>query len=340
MKPAFRVQVNGTDITAKLTDRLVELNITDEAGIKSDRLELTVDDRDHALPVPPADATIEVWLGYAGQPLSYMGRFTFDEVEFKGRPKTMSVRAKAADLTNAFRRPRTRSWDDVTLGAIVGEIAGEHRMQPRVAASLASIRLEHVDQTEESDAAFLTRLAAENGATARPADGALLFLRRGEGRSASGVTLASIRLQPEDLNDWSLVMSERGNYRAVTAYHEDRDTGERVPVTAGEADAADEAYQLRMPHRTASEAERAAAARLAEFGRGKASLALSMPGRPAIFAEVTLELAGFRDPLNGLWLVTRAEHALSRTGYVTKVTSEVGGRVAGDDEDASDDDES
>lgn len=47
------VVVNGADISALVNERLVSLEITDEAGIVADSFELTLDDRDFAIAIPP-----------------------------------------------------------------------------------------------------------------------------------------------------------------------------------------------------------------------------------------------------------------------------------------------
>ena len=332
MQPTCRIECNGTDITARINDRMVQITITDEAGVKADRVELALDNRDGLLPVPPAEAELRVWFGYVDQRLAYAGRYTFDEVELDGPPETMAIRAKAADLTKGLRKPRTRSFANMTLGAIVGEVAKEHGLSPRVAESLAGVRLEHVDQTEESDVAFLTRLAEENGAVARPADGALLFLERGQRLTASGAAMDALAIARTDITRATLTMSGRGNYAAVTAWHEDFETGQRTAVTVGDADAEGEAYQLRLPSRTAAEAERAGRAKLAEFGRGKAALSVTLPGLPALQAEMTVALSGFGDARDGLWFVKTCTHTLTKGGFTTRFDAEIGGKVAGDSE--------
>ena len=58
---------------------------------------------------------------------------------------------------------REGSWHDTTLGAIVEAIASRNRLEASVAPSLAGIKIPHIDQSQESDAKFLTRLAERNG---------------------------------------------------------------------------------------------------------------------------------------------------------------------------------
>lgn len=330
MTPTFQLLVDGVDITARIADRLISLTITDEAGLKSDRLEITVDDRDHRLPVPPQEGEIRAWIGYSDHPIfgrAYMGRYTIDEVEFSSGPRSLTVRAKAAELVKGFQRPKTRSWDATTIGTIVERIATEHGFSPRVGEGLAGIAIAHLDQTEESDAAFLNRLARDNDATSKPADGALLFVRRGEARTASGKAIPTLRLAPGDVTTWKVQISERGAYTAVRAYYQDHGAGEKKTVQVGEGNAV---FTIRLPYKEEGEARRAADAKLKAFQRGKASLDLTLPGRPDLIAEGKVALTGFRPGVDGLWLVTRVEHALSGAGYTCSVTAEVGGEGVDD----------
>jgi phage protein D len=52
MTPRFRIVVDGTDITALLNDRLIQLSVTDKTGMESDEFELRIDDRDGLVTLP------------------------------------------------------------------------------------------------------------------------------------------------------------------------------------------------------------------------------------------------------------------------------------------------
>lgn len=65
-------------------------------------------------------------------------------------------------------------------------IASRNRLEASVAPSLAGIKIPHIDQSQESDAKFLTRLAERNGGEVSVKMGKLLFLKAGQGVTASG----------------------------------------------------------------------------------------------------------------------------------------------------------
>ena len=81
MQPQFRITADGNDITNLINDRLLLLRTTDKPGLESDEFELRIDARDGNVALPARGALLEVHLGYAGQPLSRLGRYTVDEVE-------------------------------------------------------------------------------------------------------------------------------------------------------------------------------------------------------------------------------------------------------------------
>ena len=59
----------------------------------------------------------------------------------------------------------------MTFGALVATIAGEHGLKAAVSSDLAKNQVGHNDQVNESDIAFLTRIAYRYDATAKPVEG-------------------------------------------------------------------------------------------------------------------------------------------------------------------------
>ena len=94
MTPDFRILADSQDITDRIRDRLLSLRVTDEAGIKSDTVEIKLDDRDALIAWPEHGAELEVLLGYQKSGLTRMGLYVVDEVEHGGPPNALTIRAK------------------------------------------------------------------------------------------------------------------------------------------------------------------------------------------------------------------------------------------------------
>lgn len=332
MTPDFRVIVDGSqDVSQAIRERLLSLRVSDEEGYNSDAVEIRLDDRGGTVELPRRGAELTVELGYDKAPESErrnglkpgrvpMGRYTVDEVEISGPPDTLAIRAKAADMRAALKQRRTRSWRSVLLGDLIKTIGREYGLDARVADELAKIILPHVDQTDESDLHLLTRLGERYDAAARPANGRLVFARRGAAMSATSGPLAAVRIAREQAGDYRVTLADRPGYRSVRAYWYDTAAGRRVEVTAGDGEPV---YALRDDHADEATARAAAKARLDILKRGSATLSLTIePGVPAVSAESPLTLSGFRSGVDGLWIAARVSHEIDNSGYSTRVEAE------------------
>lgn len=309
MIPAFAILADGADATAKIADRLLSLEITDEDGERADSLRLELDDRDGRIAWPDMQAELEVRLGYLGGALSMMGRYRIEGLSGGGPRMTLSIDAKAVDMKGQARGPRTRAWRGKTLGDIVATIAGEAGLKPVVGESIAGTAWDYLAQTAESDLHFLARITKPLDATAKPAGAALIVQRRGEGKTAAGDTISPVALTPAELSAWRWTLNGRQKYLCVEAAWSDIGAGQERLVVCGEGEP-----KRRLRHVYASEAEarRAAQGELDQGNREALKLSADLAGfNPGLFAGGTVSLSGLRAELAGEWQVTRVAHRLS-----------------------------
>ena len=327
VRPEFRLLANQADITATIQDRLVSLRFTDAAGLESDVLEIVLADHDPLQPIqmPPTGAELELFLGYDGL-AQRMGLFVCDEIEMAGWPGEMTIRARAApfDVSKGglanLQTQKTRSWSKGTLlGDVVRKIAKEHGMAPAVMDTLAKIALPHIDQADESDLHFLGRVAKKYDAVVKPAGGKLVLAKKGETKSVSGEQLPAVALVPTDVSRFRVVMSKRETAGMVVAYWHAVKQAKRNEVKVGQGEPVS---RLKMYYPTKEMALAAARSELQRRERGKVTVSLTMPGRTDLVAEAPLTLAGFRDGVNGEWVITRVEHSLDSGGYSCTVEAE------------------
>ena len=321
MTPDFRVVAETTDITEVIRERLLSLRVVDEAGWQSDTLEIKLDDRSWPIELPRHGAQLIVHLGYKQQGLTRMGVYTVDEVSLEGPPDTLTIRARAANFRKSLKEQKTRGWDGITLGDIVTTIAKEHDLEPVISETLKEKLIQRIDQTDESDLHFLTRLAKEHGAISKPIENRLLFVPRGEARTASQQPMQEVNLSKLDLTRYTFSLADRGKYEAVIAHWHDSQTGNTQPVKVGDKEARP-IFTLKGLQPDADAAQNAAKAKLEALRRGQATGSLSLPGQPVITAETRLNLSGIKKTINGHWIVTRAEHELGQQGLNTRLNIE------------------
>ena len=332
MVPAYRVRIDGADITAVLQERLLTLAVRDESGYHSDTATVSIDDQEGRVALPRRGVRMDVEMGYrrdratpAGQGpveserpgLVSMGSYTVDEVVVSGPPRTIVIRARAIDFRDTLKQPKTRAWEG-TIGTMVSRIAAEHSLRPRVHADLAGISVPHIDQTEESDLAFLTRLGRRYDAVAKPAGRDLPFVPLGRGTSATGTSTTARIVRPGQVSDYRCSLVDRPRFQSVVAYWRDVAQGSQESVRMGSGEPAD---TLRRPYPTEAEARAAATARLQSLTRDGSTLTLTLhPGDPLIFAGSRLTVTGFRTGMDGAWIVAKSTHSYrNHSGYATRL---------------------
>lgn len=509
MKPAFRVSIDKQDVTSLIADRLISLRVTDEAGQKADTCEISIDDRDKKLELPPDGASVVVEMGYEGGELVLMGSFLIDEVSLGNGPRGMSIRAVAtpsgsvtgsspvkggsllgyiygreggydsfnrevagdspgsypgglqrltigqvmdlqaqgkvsavgapqfirstlpiamrdaglsrsdlfsaenqdrmamalltgtkrpslaaylkgssdditaaqqdlcqefagivcpsgvgfydgqagnqasgtvADVQAALRaargeigeatpavpltpapalgervilesqrlflkEKRTQSWHDTTLGEIAAEIARRNSLELEIKGELGSIIIRHEDQTTESDAHFLTRLADDHKAVMKPSEGKLLIAPRG--RASLG---GRVELKETDVSTWSAQLKDRARFSEVQARWLDRKTSQEKVVSA-KGKAGFPTHVMNRTFKSEKAAQKAAAAKLQSLTAGAVDVSITMIGRPTISAEGEVVLSGFHPSIDDEpWIIKSVSHEISRSsGFVTSL---------------------
>lgn len=357
--PDYMVKLAGSDITADISRRLISLSLTDNRGFEADQLDIELDDADGLMQMPPRGAVLSVFLGWKGQALFHKGEFTVDEVEHRGAPDTLTLRARSADYRGSLNSRRDNSYHDTTLGAIVSAIAARNSLQPAVSESLKGVKVSHIDQTQETDAAFITRLAELNGGVVAIKAGKLIFIKPGSALTASGKPIPQITLSRSDGDGHTFNIADRDAYTGVSAtwLHTKEPKPKKVKVqrkkkekhlralqhpaakkTTAKAQKAPEAkegeylagndenvFALTTVYATQKAAMRAAQAKWDKLQRGVAQFSISLArGRADLFPETPLAVSGFKAVIDAQpWIISKVTHSLNNGGYTTGLELEV-----------------
>jgi phage protein D len=169
-------------------------------------------------------ARCEIYLGYVETSLARLARYAVDTVEVSGPPDTIVIKGKASDMRGSGKTIRSGSWEAVPLSVIVADIAERNGWQP---ACPVATKVARVDQLNESDFNFLTRLAKQYDYTAKVADGKLLVMPRQGGQTASGKAFGAITLTRSDVSRWQFSLGDRNSHKAVAAKHQNKKDGNR-----------------------------------------------------------------------------------------------------------------
>lgn len=302
---------------------------------------------------------MSLFLGWKGQALTGKGSFTVDEVEHHGAPDTMTIRARSADFRGSLNSRREVSYHDTTLGQIVSQIAARNKLEPMLADGFAGVAVAHLDQTQETDAKFLTRLATLYGAVAAIKAGRLLFIRPGGGVTAGGKPIPQVTITRQDGDRHTFSIADRGAYTGVSAswlhtkdpkpkkvklqrkkkpkihygfHHPEAKKKKVVKAKAPEArqgdylaGSQDNVFTLTTVFSSQASAMHAAKAKWEKLQRGVAEFSLTLArGRADLYPETPVKVSGFKSVIDAQpWLISKVTHNLNDSGYTTQLEFEV-----------------
>ena len=321
----YRLLVDGVDIGTKFQDRLNSLTITDNRGMESDALEVTLSDHDGLLNLPPKDAVIQAWIGWSNTGLVYKGLYKVKEVEHSGAPDVLTIRATSADLKAGLKQKKERSFSNVTLEAVLQAIAFQHELDLSVHQSLAKHQIINLIQNE-SDANLLTRLADEHDAIASIKNGRLLFMPKGASQTISGQDLPTYLITRDKGDSHRYSNTDGGDeITAVRAFYYDAAQGKKLEVVYGDA-SNQNIKELRHIHQDKQSATLVAKAKLADLKRTSLTFSYNLAyGNPDIIPEMTFLFDGLKEQIDEVyWLGTRITHSIDASnGFTTALELEV-----------------
>lgn len=352
--PQWKVVIDGVDITHKIKPRLMSLTLTDNRGFDADQVELQLDDSDGLLTMPRRGATLRVWIGWKGAPLIDKGSFTVDELEHAGAPDTLTITGRSVDFRESLNVKKERSFHGKKLSEIIDTLAKNNGLFSVISTSLKDEVIDHIDQTNESDAAFLVRLAKMFDTIPTVKDGRLLFVRAGLALTATGKAMPPVVITRSSGDQHRFSVADRDAYTGVVAYWHDKKKAEkkkvklkrrkRKTVTTTEPEVVDtttpkavvkqnelligsdeNVKHLRYIYATQKYAERAAKTAWQRLQRGVAEFSITLAtGRPELITELPITVKGFKPQIDeGSWLSTKVIHNINDSGYTSQLELEV-----------------
>ena len=315
----------GGDLMARISPRLVGLELTEKREDAADEMNLVLDNADGLLAVPEPGQLLTLALGWRsgrGVPVGMVdkGRFTVDEVGAEGPPDQVTVRARSADMTGLLRKRRTVSWTDTTLGSILGRIADRHGRFARVESALAAQPIAAIEQEGKSDLAFVRDLGRRYDAIATWKNDMLLFLPIGASSSAGGAALAGVALAKRDGWRWTFSQAERENYDGAEAQWHDQAAARRRTVKVG----GDNRRKLKRVYATEAEARQAAEAAAQRAARKPYRFTYDLAlADPALQPDMRVALSGWGGRIDGIeWLIESVRTSFGPDGLKQSIEME------------------
>ncbi|MBU9844216.1 contractile injection system protein, VgrG/Pvc8 family [Rahnella ecdela] len=331
--PVFTLAIKNKVLEENISDRIIKLSVTDNSGFEADKLDLTFDDSDRQLQMPVRGTVLHLHLGWSKQALYDCGYFTVDTVVYSGSPDTIAVTARSADFRDSFTTRLSNSYDDYTLGAIVRIISNRNKLDlPVIPQELESIKIPHIDQTNETDSYFLSRLAQSYGARVTVKNGAILFFKAGSGRTASGQAIPWRTIVRSDGDNHSYKLTDKLAYDGVKAQWHDlkKATTSNVALKSeGEksytAGSGNNILQLTKIFADEETAKRAADSVFKQVQNDSSSFSIRLAlGRADLSAQTPVNVLGFKDVIDSQhWVIDSAVHEINEKGFTTTLNLKI-----------------
>ncbi len=319
---------------------------SDKVSLQLDNFDLSLFEREELV----AGALLEVSWGYPGI-MAPPRRVVLKKL--KGFSALTLEGQSLAALMN--REAKSRRWENVTRAAVVRELAREHGYEGQfVDVEDTAEVFDVINQTAETDARFLRRLAAREEFEFYVDDGGLHFHERRQ--SAPPTHVFTWYSDPGRGDVLSVSVESDLGKRAGKVAVRGRDPLRRATVeaagnsgTVSRATLGDvvEVVDPETGHTsletrnatasvhpsaasTAARAGRESAARFRRAERSAVKLSLQVVGDPTLRAKTIVEVRGISSLLSGKYYVTEVKHVVSSGGYTCdlKLTRDGAGRLA------------
>lgn len=332
-----KLQYDGEDISENIAPFLKSFQFKDSVSNEADDIQVTLEDRQELWEsdwFPTKGSTLKAsfiatnWNG-EGDKEYPVGTFEIDEIEISGLPHEVKIKAVSVPNNNDLRGiQRNKAWENVKISTIAKEIAD--RAELKLYLNLhEDAEIERLEQREESDLAFLTRVAKEKSYGVRLSDTQLDVYYIPDLDIAEPI--ATIRKKASRISNYSFRSKTRDTYKAAHVRYENAKKGVLIEYTFNDPDKkAGKVLEIHKKVADEAEAEKLAKAELREKNKDEITGRISFgglarmtenavsddgTGRNLWLAGFTVALSGFHT-FDGKYLVTGSSHSLSMSsGY-------------------------
>ncbi len=338
----------------KLDGRIVSFSFeegpkkADQVSLQLDNYDLALFDRDDIV----GGATLEVSWGYPGN-MAPPRRVVVKKLKasLNGDRQTLTLEGQATSVL-MNQQVKTRAWSDKARSDVVREIAAEHGFEGAFAdIGDTTEALDSINQTAETDARFLRRLAAREGFEFFVDDQGLHWRARKQADAPARVftwfsdpgagDILSLDVESDLVRRAGRVEVRGRDPMAKVTIAASANSGTVERSTLGDVvevvDPENGTTSLLQRNATVSVHASAAAtpeaaksesdARFQQAERETIKLAMQVVGDPTLRAKQVIELRGASSLLSGKYYVTEAKHTISASGYVVdlKLSRDAGG---------------
>ena len=349
-----------TDATNDVMPDLLSFSYDDREADQADEISLTVKDEKGKWAgswKPDGGETIRAYIKGSTCPKLFCGKFYVDSMRVSGSPRVCEIRAVSIPLKAPIRRRLvTKAWENYTLKGILKEIAAKAEIYFYFEVE-EDPEYDRLDQKEESDLAFLSRLCQDAGLSIKVTDDTIVIFD--QSRYEKMKPACEVELGVSDVLSWDFQTTQSDTYKSCVVSW--RDIKKKQRKSAGgynldlgkpsdkppakynidlekiddsnasknpavntyvyvdpDADANGQEYKLKRRVTSRAEAERVAKATLRRLNLRSVTGSMTLVGDTRLVAGIVIEVKGFGS-FDGNFFIESASHSMSESGYVTTI---------------------
>lgn len=291
---------------------------SDPASGQSDTISVTLNNIDQDwntgyLPTMGDIMTARIETEDMGQ-IVFCGRYCIDDCSMTfGKNWEVRLDGTSIPETHAFRSTEiTRTWQNVTLEAMISEIAGKYKLTPVYVG--IEIPIETLEQKQKTDCAFITETADKYGMAVKVFNGRLIIYSEEIMEAKDPVATISLT-QDSPVTSATYNHSLTGVYTGATLSYSDPKKGKDISVTVGTPE-----RLLKITEKCDNEADarKKAIEKLNASIKNSETLSISMMGNTELMSTQVVEITG-AGKVNGNYFIDKVSHSISSSGYTMSV---------------------
>ncbi|MCI8950034.1 MAG: hypothetical protein HFG49_08330 [Lachnospiraceae bacterium] len=324
-----------------LSSLVESLDYTDNASGKSDEITLNFCGKDadwlrnDFMPEKGSDLDVSFFLNNwkaPGDRLKYhCGNFTIDDITYSGSPGMCVLKGVSIPANEGFQTvPLSKVWQNVTLKQIAQEMMAKYGMKDLYYWGAEPV-LETVEQSSQTDSAFLYELCEKQGMFLKVYKGSLVIFDKTV-YEPRGITAVFTESDFDGKWEWNstlngtytgahisyVIPKEKKGKRKKKGDKQEKDNKQQIiDIIVGEGP---RILQINEKADSEGEAQRIAKARVNSANEKAVTISFSAMGDPDVVATCNIEVRKM-GRCNGKYFVEKVKHRITGTGGYTMSVS-------------------
>jgi len=317
--PQWVLTYAGVNITADISRMVIAITYQDRLDGAAGALEVELEDHEKRWQgtwAPTEGDLVNLLIGYAGEPLLPCGDFQVDDLALSGPPDVLHLRCLTAYITPAMRTRNSVGYESQTLTQIAMAIAAKYGLTLVSADDVSKLTFGRVTQRQETDLAFLRRLARANNYDFTIRGKQLVFYSRTSLEATTPVTT----IARKDVMRFAFRLKTHRVYKAAQVSYQLAEGKQLLTqrILAAPAIPTGDTLKLTMRCENGQQASLKATSALHEANMTRMSASFTAGGETVYTAGNNIVVTGFGFN-DGKYLIESARHRLDRpTGYTTE----------------------